>query len=79
MHWLVIVPIINVGIWLICALVSIFTSSSHGSSHGVEVHMPDGEEYKNTHQTPREPNPTIAEQFDGRLTNIVRNPWEGIL
>ena len=24
-------------------------------------------------------NPTIAEQFDGRLTNVVRNPLEGIL
>jgi len=23
--------------------------------------------------------PTIAEQFDGRLTNIVKNPFEGIL
>ena len=24
-------------------------------------------------------NPTIAEQFDGRLTNILKNPLEGIL
>lgn len=23
--------------------------------------------------------PTIAEQFDGRLTNVLRNPMEGIL
>ena len=25
------------------------------------------------------PHPTIAEQFDGRLTNIVKDPLQGIL
>lgn len=28
---------------------------------------------------PQEQWPSIAEQFDGRLTNIFRNTWEGIL
>ena len=27
----------------------------------------------------RESEPSLAEKFDTRLTNIFRNPWEGIL
>lgn len=36
----------------------------------VEVHV---------HQETPTQYPTIAEQFDGRLTNVFRNPLEGIL
>lgn len=50
---------------------------------GTDTHYYQGpsthyEEYKP--RTPQQPpNPTIAEQFDGRLTNVFRNPMEGIL
>lgn len=82
MQWLVIVPLINIGVWLIVGLVALFRSSDHsykGPPLDIDTYMPDGEQYKNVCQTTKEPNPTIAEQFDGRLTNIFRNPWEGIL
>lgn len=29
--------------------------------------------------TPDRDNPTIAEQFDSRITNVFKNPMEGIL
>lgn len=60
---------------VILALVSIgsghYTPPKPQQDVHVDVHVK---------QVPPPPqNPTIAEQFDGRLTNIVRNPLEGIL
>ena len=33
------------------------------------------EMYRQTHESEG----SLADKFDGRLTNIFRNPWEGIL
>lgn len=62
----------------ICSIIGIILSWCGGkgeirpqaSSQQIDVHV---------HQYEHPQNPTIAEQFDGRLTNIVRNPLEGIL
>lgn len=40
--------------------------------------MPDGEEYK-FHKQPQTEYPDIADQLDGRLTNVFKNPMKGIL
>lgn len=82
MQWLVLIPLINVGIWLIVALVSMCVNDKGNKYKGpplnIDTYMPDGEQYK-YNKVEHEPNPTIAEQFDGRLTNVLRNPMEGIL
>lgn len=82
MQYLVLVPVINVLIWVIVAIVSSFARGDKNTYEGpplnIDTYMPDGEKYKDV-KVEHEPNPTIAEQFDGRLTNIVRNPLEGIL
>lgn len=61
---------------IILAFVSI------GSGHYTPPPRPQQDVHVDVHvkQVPPPPQyPTIAEQFDGRLTNIVRNPLEGIL
>ena len=67
---------------LIAIIGSLFQKDSYhisGAGTPTNVHLPDGEEYKDKVGTPQQNNPTIAEQFDGRITNVFRNPWEGIL
>lgn len=83
MQYLVLIPLINVGIWIIVALVSAFMNAGKGYKYkgpplDIDTYMPDGEKYKDV-KVEHEPNPTIAEQFDGRLTNVFKNPLEGIL
>lgn len=82
MHWLVLIPLINVGIWILVAAISVIVREGRNTYSGphldIDTYMPDGEAYKDK-KVEHDPNPTIAEQFDGRLTNVVRNPFEGIL
>ena len=82
MQWLVLIPLINVGIWVIVVIVSSFVHEDKNTYKGpplnIDTYMPDGEKYKDV-KVEHEPNPTIAEQFDGRLTNVFKNPLEGIL
>ena len=80
--FLTIAPIISIALGLIIGLiVSVRRNETHQSGAGasMDVHLPDGEEYKNKLGTPERDNPTIAEQLDGRLTNLFPNQWEGIL
>lgn len=64
---------------LIIGLISIFTGNYTPPSNS-DVHIDVHVQTPPSQQTPpKEEWPTIAEQFDGRLTNIFRNPWEGIL
>lgn len=66
---------------LIAIIGSCFQKDDYSVNGGtsVDIHLPDGEEYKDKVGTPERDRPSIAEQFDGRLTNIFKNPWEGIL
>lgn len=67
---------------LIAIIGSCFQKDNYPVSGGgasIDVHLPDGEEYKDKIGTPEKDRPSIAEQFDGRITNVFRNPWEGIL
>lgn len=50
-----------------------------GSGKSNDIHLPDGEEYKDKVGTPERDRPSIAEQFDSRITNVFKNPMEGIL
>ncbi|MBO5922660.1 MAG: hypothetical protein J6Q48_09790 [Bacteroidaceae bacterium] len=70
-----------VGIPVIAIIIGACTQNkSYGSGPmSINTHLPDGEEYKDKVGTPQGDNPSIAEQFDGRITNVFRNPWEGIL
>ena len=84
MRWLVLVPLINIGIWLIVAIVYLFKSDKNsykGLPLDIDTYMPDGEQYKDKVGTPRDADyrPDIADQLDGRLTNVLKNPMKGIL
>lgn len=78
MMFLTLAPVISLGVAIVAMVIAAFATGEYSTSHSIDIKMPDGEEYKRD-KVEHEPNPTIAEQFDGRLTNIVRNPWEGIL
>lgn len=77
MMLLTVAPIVGLGLVLIVMAIISFASSEGTEATHVELQLPEGTP-KDVPQT-KEPNPTIAEQFDGRLTNILRNPMEGIL
>lgn len=77
MMFLTVAPVIGLGLALIVMAIISFTSGEGTEVTPVEFHLPEGTP-KDVPQT-KEPNPTIAEQFDGRLTNILRSPMEGIL
>ena len=80
--FLLVVPVINVAIIMICCIVSAMTHKNKRYTSYTSTVMPT--------VTPEDPPrpveviqkqeyPDIADQFDGRLTNIVRNPMKGIL
>lgn len=65
-----------------CVLRVIIALMAASGGHYNPPSMPQQDVHIDVHvkQDPPLPqNPTIAEQFDGRLTNVVRNPLEGIL
>lgn len=64
---------------LIIGLISTF-SDNYTPPSTPDVHVDVHVQTSTSQETPpKEQWPTIAEQFDGRLTNIFRNPCEGIL
>lgn len=77
--------IISIGIgfliagFIVAFIVACFAGSSSGPAPHYDTHLPDGEEYKDKVGTPERDHPSIAEQFDSRITNVFRNPWDGIL
>lgn len=78
MIFLVLVPIISIAVYIIAGI----AACGRRSRHYMEApHMPDGEEYKDMVGTPKDADyrPDLADQLDGRLTNVVRNPMKGIL
>jgi hypothetical protein len=86
MKFLLYAPLISVGLAIgIPFIVAIIyeavkgAQSYRGSIPHQDIHLPDGEEYKDKVGTPKGDNPSIASQFDGRITNVFKNPWEGIL
>jgi len=57
---------------------TIVSAGSHAGDPNVDFHLPDGKEYENI-MHPKPDYPDISDQLDDRLTNIVKNPFEGIL
>ena len=76
---IVMFPVISIGIAVIGLIASAFKKPRYSGGACIDVKMPDGEEYKDKVGTPDRGNPSIAQQFDGRLTNVFKNPMEGIL
>mgnify|MGYP003474802440 CR=1 FL=1 len=62
----------------ICAIAGTIASWVKGNGE-VRPQAPTQQVEVHVHQYEQFQNPTIAEQFDGRLTNILKNPLEGIL
>lgn len=81
MIFLVILPVISMFIWIIGAIIGAckMIDGKYGDNVSINTKMPDGEEYKDKVGTPDRDHPSIAQQFDGRLTNVFKNPMEGIL
>ena len=79
MKILLYLPMISIIVGFIVGFIVSCHKNSNGPVPHYDVHLPDGEEYKDKIGTPERDHPSIAEQFDGRITNVFRNPWEGIL
>lgn len=82
MMFLIVAPIISAVLIIIGSIASICGVGKYnrGCYTGpMDYKLPDGEEYKDKLGTPPSDNPTIAEQLDGRLTNVFKDPMEGIL
>lgn len=62
----------------ICSIIGVILSWCKGAGE-VTPHVPTQHVDVHVHQYEQPQNPTIAEQFDGRLTNVFKNPLEGIL
>jgi hypothetical protein len=67
-------PIIYIVVMIIGTIVS--AGSKHYETP--DLSLKDGKEYEHVHH-PKPEYPEISEQLDDRLTNIVKNPFEGIL
>ena len=52
---------------------------SHYGNNITIVQQEDSQSPEQFGITPDRDNPTIAEQFDSRITNVFKNPMEGIL
>lgn len=76
MIFLVLIPTINIIIWIIAIIV---THKSGERLNVTETYFPDGKEYEETYSKLPPEYDSLASKVDTRLTNIFRNPWEDIL
>ena len=80
MEWLVLVPIIDIVVIVLATAIYLAARgpSSRGDSTTPRVTPDNPVTPVETHTMQRD-HPDIADQFDGRLTNIVKNPMKGTL
>lgn len=80
MMWLVLVPVINIVIIIIAVAISAVLRDSPGPSNTITPRVtPDNPPTPVETYTTQRDNPELADQFDGRLTNVFKNPMKGIL
>lgn len=80
--FLLVVPVINVAIIMICCIVSAVTHKNKrytSYTPAVTPAVTPEDPPRPVEVIQKQEYPDIADQFDGRLTNIVRNPMKGIL
>lgn len=77
MKLLLILPVIN-AVGILIVIVAVLCGRRKGGAEPIDLTMPDGKEYGQPGISSRD-NPTIAQQYDTRITNIFKNPMEGIL
>ena len=79
MKFLLILPLINAAGILIAIIAACCSKrTKRYDTEPVDMTLPDGKEYGQPGISSRD-NPTIAQQYDTRITNIFKNPMEGIL
>lgn len=80
MQWLVLVPIIDIVVIIVAVAISASVKDSPGPSSSTTPRVtPDNPPTPVETYTMQHDNPDIADQLDGRLTNIVKDPMKGIL
>lgn len=80
MEWIVWVPIIDIIIIVVAVVISAVFKGSSGPSGSITPRVtPDNPPTPVETYTTQHDNPDIADQFDGRLTNVFKNPMKGIL
>ena len=80
MRWLVLVPIIDIVIIIIATIMyTVFNGPSPKGDAATPCVTPDNPPTPVETYTTQQEHPDLADQFDGRLTNIVKNPMKGIL
>jgi hypothetical protein len=76
--FLVAVPVINIVIIAICCVVSAAKHEDRRPTSYTPTVVPE-DPPRPVETIQKQEYPDIADQFDGRLTNIVKNPMKGIL
>lgn len=76
--FLLVAPVINVAIIMICCIVSAITHKNKRYTSYTPTVTPE-DPPRPVEVIQKQEYPDIADQFDGRLTNIVRNPMKDIL
>lgn len=79
MQWIVIVPVINIVIFIVVCLISAMKHGDKRYTSYTPTMTPDNPPTPVETYTMQHVHPDIADQFDGRLTNIVKNPMKGTL
>ena len=76
--FLLVVPVITVAIIMISCIVSAIMHKNKRYTSYTPAVIPE-DPPRPVEVIRKQEYPDIADQFDGRLTNIVRNPMKGIL
>ena len=77
--FLVLTPVLGAVLFIIGLTIACLSKGMKSGSSGASVHpVPDVPPVMPI-QEPSSEHPDIADQFDGRLTNVLKNPMKGIL
>lgn len=79
MKFLLYAPVIISVAVVIAIIIALCCGSSSASSSSTHIELPDGSKYADKVGTQKGDWPDLADQLDGRITNVFTNPKKGIL
>ena len=79
MELLVMVPVINIVIFIVACAISAMRHGDKRYTHYTPTMTTDNPPTPVETYTMQHEYPDISDQLDGRLTNIVKNPMKGVL
>lgn len=79
MKFLLYAPVIISVAVVIMIIIVLCCGRSSSSSSSTRIELPDGSKYADKMGTQKGDWPDLADQLDGRITNVFTNPKKGIL